>query len=148
MAGKTLASHAPQAKEGLKPIPLRLHIGMLPGLHPMQTAGTYVRVAIGPGGPNPRGFGPGLGQIFGENSYIGPARLAQDLGRVLLGGLSGARQACPSPGAPGPWQSSASLRSQESGTQALRDQFTSHSQPHTTQATHSSDPPRSTILLA
>ncbi|PLW16175.1 hypothetical protein PCANC_19110 [Puccinia coronata f. sp. avenae] len=96
----------------------------------MQTAGTYVRVAIGPGGPNPRGFGPGLGQIFGENSYIGPARLAQDLG------------------APGPWQSSAGLRSQESGTQALRDQFTSHSQPHTTQATHSSDPPRSTILLA
>jgi hypothetical protein len=32
MAVKTLASHTPQAKEVLEPIPLRLHIGVLPGL--------------------------------------------------------------------------------------------------------------------
>jgi hypothetical protein len=111
--------------------------------HPGFPHGLLVilRVAIGPGGPYRCGLGPGLGQIFGENSYIGPARLAQDLGWVLLG----ARRACPPAGGPGPRQSSASLRSQESGTQALRDQFTSHSQPHTTQATHSSDPRCSTI---
>ncbi|PLW06750.1 hypothetical protein PCANC_27587 [Puccinia coronata f. sp. avenae] len=71
------------------------------------------------GGPNPHEFGPGSGQIFGENSYIGPARLAQDLGWFLSGDLSGAQRACSSPGAR---QSSSGLRSQESSMQTRSNQ--------------------------